>query len=55
MLGVNQMCNNQREDGSNFTWGLYACGDHFSKSKIKINWLTNMNKLMGTEGGNILK
>lgn len=49
------MHDNQREHGSNFTERLHACGDHFSKSKIETNCLTDMNKLVGTEGGNILK
>ena len=55
MLGVNQMCNSQGEDDPNFTQGLNACGDHYSKPKIEINCLTNMNKLMDAEGDNILK
>lgn len=49
MLGVNQLFNQRRQDGSNFTQSLYACGDHFTKPKIETNWLTSMNKHVGTK------
>lgn len=55
MLDVNQMCKNRREGSQNLPRGYIPVVTIFLNQKLRQIGLTNMNKLVLTEGDCILK